>query len=66
MFFIIACLLVFTSSSHKSDKEGESEAELEHKARVWIDALLDRVVQKQAQEKNDFQKSVDRNEINIV
>jgi len=46
--------------------QGESEAELEHKARVWIDALLDRVVQKQAQEKNDFQKSVDRNEINIV
>jgi len=43
----------------------ESEAELEHKARVWIDALLDRVVQKQAQEKKDFQKSADRNEIQI-
>ena len=45
--------------------QGESEAELEHKARVWIDALLDRVVQKQAQEMKDFQKSADRNEIKI-
>ena len=32
---------------------------------MWIDALLDRVVQKQAQEMKDFQKSVDRNEIKI-
>lgn len=45
--------------------QGESEAELQHKARVWIDALLDRVAQKDAQEKKDFQKSVDRNEIKI-
>lgn len=39
----------------------ESEAELEHKARVWIDALLDHIEEKHTQEtEKDFQKILDK------
>ncbi|KAJ7363683.1 hypothetical protein OS493_009846 [Desmophyllum pertusum] len=55
---LIAGFLVLASSSHSGDKEDESEAELEHKARIWIDALIDGVAQKHAQGKKNFQKSL--------
>lgn len=45
--------------------QGESEVEFEYKVWVWIDVFFDCVVQKDVQEKKDFQKSVDCNEIKI-
>lgn len=53
-FFVLA-----SSTNNKKSKKEESETELEHNARVWIDALLDRMDDKHTQEtKKDFQKSL--------
>lgn len=54
-------LVLASSTNDKKSKKEESEAELEHKARVWIDALLDHIEEKHTQEtEKDFQKILDK------